>query len=103
MEWLDLIGFSQSQDDPCLFRFQHTANEYIIIALPIDDFLIAATSRHLLDWLATALAVKYPGNVKRLGFPSSYFGWTIAKQTDSGIKISQPNYAAKALSMMRMT
>jgi hypothetical protein len=52
------LGFRQLRSDPCLFTY--TANQiYIILALYVDDMIIAAKSRSDCDWLYTQLSQKF--------------------------------------------
>lgn len=101
-KWLLLIGFSQCPDNPCLFKLATATNWQIIVSLTSDDFLIAASDKPLIDWPYSALNFKYKQIVKRLGFPTQYLGWTVTRNLNGDIKISQPNYVQKALHVMRM-
>ena len=66
IKFLKRIGFKQSPDDPCLFILI-MKNDFSIICLNIDDFLVAAKTKSLIDSTFGKLQSKY--TIKRLGFP----------------------------------
>ena len=89
------LGFKQSHDDPCLFVKFDGPNLFIIVCLNIDDFLVAANHWKLIHELFNALKQKY--NIKRLGFPTKYLGWTITRAINGDIRITQPEYVSTVL------
>lgn len=67
-------------------------DNYIIVAVSIDDFLIAATITNLNDQFDSDLRSKY--KTKSLGKPTSYLNWNISYTRD-GIHISQPRHISQ--------
>ena len=98
-KFLKANGFKQSHNDPCIF-IKVIGNCFIIVCLNIDDFLVAAKKRELIDTLFKALAKKY--KIERLGFPQTYLGWKVTRDKHGSIHLSQPNYAKSLVETMAL-
>lgn len=80
-------SYNQSPHDPLMF-FKITSESFILLGISGDDFLVTASNQNLIQELLNVLETKY--NIKDLGFPTKYLGWTITKQPDISIHISKP-------------
>ena len=92
------LGFSRSEADPCLF-IRVNGDRKIIVALYVDDGLVASTHREDADQFITELEREFKITVK----PASYFlGIEIDQRDDKSIKISQGAYTARVLDRFGM-
>ncbi len=57
-QFLKKAGFQQGNADPCVY-FKSVGQHFVIIALYVDDLLIASTSEHLLREEKKALATRF--------------------------------------------
>lgn len=92
-------GFIQSEHDPSLFARDKGAH-YIIIAVTIDDFLIAAASDDIIEEFKIAIRKKC--SVKRIEPPSRYLNWTLTDDQHGGLHIWQPDEIKALLEWIRM-
>ncbi len=76
-------------------HFYKKNNEFVIIAIVVDDSAFASDSPKLLDHLKNHLAANF--DVKLFGALKSFIGWNIIRGVD-GITINQTGYARSILS-----
>ena len=87
------LGFKASDADPCLY-VKSQNGKMLIIALYVDDGLVAASDTEELNQFVEQLKSQFKVTVK----PASYFlGLQIEFQSDGSIEISQSGYAKKIL------
>lgn len=87
---LTQYGYEQSDTDCCMFS-KISAGGTIAMAITVDDFLVVASTKELVDTFYTQMSTKY--SLKRLGKPRDYLGWNIEFADDGAITISQPALA----------
>lgn len=92
-------GYCQSPHDPLLF-FKLTTNSFTLLGISGDDFLVTGSNISLISNLFNTLKTKY--NIRNLGFPKKYLGWTITRTADNALHVSQPDYITSVLTSMRM-
>ena len=95
---LKSIGLTQSQTDPCLYTGKE--GERILVAVYVDDILVATKTSKTMDRIKNCLAKKF--NMKDLGNLKSFLGVQVQRDS-SGIWIGQPGYAKKILRQFGMT
>ena len=97
--YLQKLGFQQSDADPCLFILEKDSKK-LLLALYVDDGIVAATDEHeLLD-----LAAKLKSEFKIVTKPATYFlGVEINQRSDGSVKISQGAYTKKLLDQFGMS
>ena len=98
-KFLRSLGFKQSKSELCLFSRTSSAGS-IFLAVSMDDFAVTASNTSLIDAFVNELATKY--TTKRLGTPTRYLGWTVVRNADSSLHISQPDYIEQLLAKLRM-
>lgn len=91
-------NFVQSDADACLF-IGHGTKGTTFAAVKIDDFSAAATNRNLLE-IYEELSKKY--TIRRLVFPRQYLCWTIRRQRDGAVHVSQPAAIQSVIAKMNM-
>lgn len=92
-------GFTQNVADSCLFM-RKIGDKKIIIALYVDDGLVATTDKALANQFLKELGDTLKITVK----PASYYlGLEIAKLTDGSITITQQSYTKKILERFGMS
>jgi len=97
--FLQKLGFRQSDADPCLFIMK-TDSVKLILALYVDDGLVAATDDTALSELVQKLQVEFKITVK----PVTYFlGIEIDQQSLGSVKIHQSAYTEKLLKQFGMS
>ena len=96
--YLRQLGFQQNEADPCVFmRFRGSGKT--IIALYVDDGIIAATSEAEVKMLIADLESEFKITAKE----ASYFlGFEITVQLDGSIKICQEGYTKRILERFGM-
>lgn len=98
VDYLKTIGFKQCNTDPCLF-IRKRGNNKIVLALYVDDGLIAYTNQKDSDKFITELKRRFKITVK----DASYFLGLEIKISDENIKVSQKHYAQKLLDRFEMS
>jgi len=97
--FLQKLKFRQSDADQCLFIMK-TDSVTLILALYVDDGLVAATDDTALSELAQKLRVEFKITMK----PVTYFlGIEIDQQSDRSVKIHQSAYTKKLLKQFGMS
>lgn len=86
------LGLKASTADPCLF-IREKDGKKLILALYVDDGLVAASDKNELDIFLNELKSEFKIEVKDVSF---FLGLEIERK-DNGIKISQKAYANKIL------
>lgn len=86
------IGFETSEADPCLL-IRKTGCGKIIVALYVDDGLVAGSSQQLIDEFIKELNSRFKITTK----PASYFLGIEIENRGDGIKIIQTSYVKKIL------
>lgn len=100
--FLKKLGFRQSDADPCLFIFEKGINK-LLIALYVDDGIVAATDKDELTAFAEKLKSEFKV-VRLVTKPATYFlDMEINQQSDGSIKISQAACTRKVLDQFGMT
>jgi hypothetical protein len=92
------IGFIQSTSDPCIY----TADEgLVILAVYVDDIILAAKSEQHLNKVKQAIADKF--TVQDMGELRYFLGVTIDQKTNSeSIWMGQPGYTQRILKKFNM-
>ena len=75
LNFLITLGFVTNAVDPCLLALYIDESTFVILLLYIDDILIAATSKNLLDKIVQKLRSKF--KVSSEGQIDNYLGITI--------------------------
>jgi hypothetical protein len=96
-DFLRSRDFEQSEADPCVF-VRHRGKQKIIIALYVDDGLVAATSEQEAELLIAELKSEFQVKAKE----ASYFLGLEINKSPVGIKISQGSYTRKLLQRFGM-
>ncbi|BET01094.1 Reverse transcriptase (RNA-dependent DNA polymerase) [Nesidiocoris tenuis] len=91
------LKFKQSDADPCLF-VRKTESSMIMIALYVDDGLVASTDKKSLDAFLDELRMEFKITTKS----ASYFLGLEIEQREDTIKISQKAYTKKILEKFGM-
>ncbi|KAI8435453.1 hypothetical protein MSG28_003756 [Choristoneura fumiferana] len=92
------IGFKQSDTDPCMFIRNRESNK-IILALYVDDGLVAATNQENSEKFIRELKRRFKITIK----DASYFLGLEIKNQNGDIKVSQKHYALKVLDHFGMS
>jgi len=93
------LGFRKSDADPCLFMMKKDSFK-LVLALYVDDGLVAATDEIALLELMQRLEAEFKITVK----PATYFlGIEIDEQSDGCVKIHQSGYTEKLLEQFGMS
>ena len=90
--FVESIGFKQSPHDPCVFT--RTRKEEVILAIYVDDIIIASNSTHEVDEIKSDLPRRF--TVKDLCNLSFILGIHV-EQKDGRIKIHQRKYLENIL------
>jgi hypothetical protein len=86
--WAIGAGFKQSQHDPCWFM--HSSKQQMII-IYVDDMIMAAGTKLLLDELVGVLTVRFKSRV--LGEPSYFLGMNLCYDRKAGtVMMTQQTY-----------
>lgn len=97
-DYIVQIGFNQSKSDPCLFT-RKRGGERIILALYVDDGLIASTSEKETTFFLEEMKKRFKLTTK----PATYFlGMEIERQSDGSILLHQKAYANRVLERFGM-
>lgn len=80
-------GYHPSDTDSCLLSHNPT-DDIILISVTVDDLLVIAFAKYLIDQFLRTLDVKY--NMKRLGRPDRFLGWNVTYPADCSIIVNQP-------------
>lgn len=92
-------GFKKSDADPCLF-IKNKNNKKVLVALYVDDGLVASNDPQLKQEFMNSLANEFKITSK----PATYFlGLEINKNEDGSLKISQPAYTRRLLKRFKMS
>lgn len=97
-KFLNDFGLVPSKVDPCVF-IQETDGDKIMLAIYIDDGLLAASNQKLIETLINYLMEIFEIKV---GEPDCYLGMEIEQQQDGSLFVSQRNYAVKVLQRFNM-
>ena len=93
---LSKIGFKQSPDDPCIYTSE---GELVILAVYVDDIVLAAKDEQCMRKVKQAIANKF--TVKDMGELNYILGVTVDQNVE-GIWIGQPAYTKKVLEKFQM-
>uniref|UniRef100_A0A1X7STY0 Reverse transcriptase Ty1/copia-type domain-containing protein n=1 Tax=Amphimedon queenslandica TaxID=400682 RepID=A0A1X7STY0_AMPQE len=97
---LKSMGFAQTKGDPCLYV--STDGDPVIIAVYVDDILIAAVTDEKISEVKAAIAERF--DVKDMGELSYFLGIKVVQDpTANTIWIGQPNYIESLISDFDMT
>lgn len=97
-DYIVKTGFKQSNSDPCLF-VRRQGKEKIILALYVDDGLLAYTSEKMANCFLNELRAHFKITVK----PASYFlGMEIKRYSDGSILLHQKAYVTRLLERFGM-
>jgi len=89
------VNFNQSDVDPCLF-IRREGDDFMIIVLAVDDFLVCATNNKLKNDVMLALKEKF--DYQDLGLCSCYLGVKFTQSYDK-IRMVQDDYAKTIIEM----
>lgn len=98
VDYLKSIGFKQCDTDPCLFIRNH-GNSKIILALYVDDGLVAATNQDDSEKFIRELKRRFKITIKK----ATYFLGLEIKEENGDIRVSQKHYAQKVLDRFGMS
>lgn len=92
------IGFTQSTSDPCIYTSE---GESVIIAVYVDDIILAAGSEQRMSEVKQAIADEF--TVKDMGELKYCLGVTVDQETNpDSIWIGQPGYTERVLTKFKM-
>lgn len=91
-QFIEKLGFKPSNADPCLY-FNNVNGRKMILALYVDDGLVAASDQQELDEFLSKLKDEF----KIRSSEANYFLGLEIQRSSDGIKISQEAYAKKML------
>jgi transposase InsO family protein len=95
------LGFVQSDQEPCVY-IKQTNEGIIILALYVDDLVVAATTDRMVDEIRDELSHYF--ELSDLGHLSWYLGVQVLRNTDTGIiGLSQERYIRDSLVNLEMT
>lgn len=92
LDFFKEIGFKASEADPCLLIREKGCGK-VIVALYVDDGLVAGSSQQLIDEFIKELSGRFKITTK----PASYFLGIEIESRGDGIKIVQTSYVRKIL------
>ena len=92
------LGFTQSQNDPCIY-YKDIGGETFYIAVYVDDIILAGRTEGTLNEIKTAISRKF--DVKDLG-ELSYFLGVKVEQRNNSVWIGQSAYTANLLEAFGM-
>jgi hypothetical protein len=92
-------GFHQSEVDPCLYT-KHTSKGITLVAIYVDDLLIASNSSYDSIELQAALSAEF--QMKHLGSPTRFLGIQL-QRTSSGFLIHQADLIDRILQRFGVT
>ena len=99
--FLTELGFKSSANDPCLYTL-HKSSEFIIIALYVDDLLIAGSNKASIDNIKTEFKNRF--KMKDMGEASEVLGLEIQRnRTKRTIFLHQNRYTEKVLERFGMS
>ena len=93
-------GYKQSADPLVLSKW--IGKDFIIMSLHVDDFYCISSKNSLLDQLYDMLVNKYDNVTRKSGDLLTYLGMAIKKLDDGSIKVYQPAYIDKILSIAKL-
>ncbi|BES89629.1 Reverse transcriptase (RNA-dependent DNA polymerase) [Nesidiocoris tenuis] len=96
--YMDSLGFKRSQQDSCFFIRKRNGN-MILVALYVDDGLVATTDPQELQEFIKELKAEFKITVKDANF---YLGIEINQKEDGSVTINQQNYIKKILQRFNM-
>jgi len=98
---IDELHFQSSPYDPCLY-VQYQKGSMVIIALYVDDLVLACSDRQLLDWLKEEFCKRF--EMKDCGEVRVCLGLEIVRDTSKvTLHLSQQRYVDKVLERFDMT
>lgn len=83
------IGFSRSNEDPCLYAYREGENVCYLI-VHVDDFMFAATTNQLIDLLARKIGNSF--ELKDCGEVKHFLGIDIYRESNGIYAINQEKY-----------
>lgn len=92
------IGFEVSEADPCLFK-RERSNGKLLVALYVDDGLIAGSNEGLIDEFIKELKEKFAMTNKPVSY---YLGMEVEVREGGDIRIHQTSYVKKILKRFGM-
>jgi len=90
--------FTQNQADHCVYA-KESKEEKVIIAIWVDDLIIAASDTKCLEKVKNMLSTKF--KMKDLGRVKHFLGMDFS-QSDGCVKVSQKRYVLKILERFDM-
>lgn len=86
--FIEECGLQPTAVEPCLFVGNDTT-----VPLYVDDGMVGAPSVAVLEEFFGKFSARF--DVKRMGFPRHFLGWSIVKGSDGSITIHQQGYIEK--------
>ena len=93
-------GYKQSVDPLVLSK--RIGKDFIIMSLHVDDFYCISSKNYLLDQLYDMLVDKYDDVTRKSGDLLTYLGMAVKKLDDGSVKVYQPAYIEKILSVAKL-
>ena len=95
---LKRMGFTQSENDPCIY-YRNTGGEMFYIGVYVDDIILAGKTDNKLTEVKTGLSRKF--DIKDLGELSYFLGMKV-EQRESAVWIGQPAYTKNLVESLGM-
>lgn len=100
-KWLRAYGFVPSLADPCVYRLVLKNGGVLLVALYVDDLLVAGNSRTIMDQFKTAIAQRF--KMKDLGTLKWMLGMQIIRDRKARtLEIRQTAYIDQMLEKFSM-
>lgn len=96
--FIQLFGFIACKSDPCVF-ISYKDNNFIILAIHVDDGLIAAKNVECIDAVVKHLQEHFEIKIMEIG---CFLGMQIQQNSDGSIFIHQASYTRKILKKFNM-
>lgn len=98
-KFLKVFGFQQSTADPCFYIYSMNS-EKLLLAIYVDDGLLAATREFLLDKFLYELNQRFKATATKN--VNSFLGIEINRLSDGSIFVSQCKYVTKILGKFKL-
>ena len=93
------MGFTQSQNDPCIY-YKYTGGDVFYIAVYVDDIILAGKTEGILNEVKDSLSRKF--EIKDLGELNYFLGVKVEQRENNSVWIGQPAYTTSLLQTFGM-
>ena len=93
------MGFKQSTSDPCIYTSKTKLDGLFILAVYVDDILLAGKSQQKLAQVKTDLGKRF--QLKDMGELHYFLGVSVRQRSDE-IRIGQPTYTQAVIKKFGM-